>query len=344
MEFQRIVRRDAQELVGFYLDEEHRARMARMKPIRRFWYVLWWLLKGLFRKLSPVRRTLFVISLVCLGLGDFSFHGGETDFSVNFYIPSAVILLFILMLELKDKLVAHGELQVGRAVQLALLPDRNPILAGWQIWLMSRPAHDVGGDLADYLHLDDTRLGIALGDVAGKGLGAALLMAKLQATLRTIAPDCISLSELGAKLNRIFCRDCVPGRFATMVYIELAERTGRVRVLNAGHPTPIAVRPDALADLPPAALPIGILADTTFPEQSLELEHGDFLLLYSDGLTEARNREGVFFGEERLRALLARIRSMPIEVAGSQIVDAVEQFVGDARMSDDLSMVLLRRE
>src|SRR5512138_3275825 len=92
----------------------------------------------------------------------------------------------VLMLELKDKLLARSELEAGRTVQLALMPDRPPVVPGWDIWLYSRSANDVGGDLVDYLQIDPQRLGVMLGDVAGKGLPAALLMAKLQATLRAL--------------------------------------------------------------------------------------------------------------------------------------------------------------
>jgi len=342
-DFKRTVRRDLEEIYGFYVDEDDRARLAQMRKLRRSILLVVWLLKSLFRKLSPVRRTLLMISLICLYLGDFSFEHGNFHIFFNFYIPSILILLWIVMLELKDKLVVREEMEIGRAVQLALLPDDNPAVGGWGIWMMSRPANDVGGDLADYMRLDGGRLGLSLGDVTGKGLGAALLMGKLQATIRAIAPDFLSLAELGARINRIFCRDCDPTRFATLVYAELTEDLGLLRILNAGHPPPVVVRAAGVEVLSPEAPPIGMLPDALFVEQHLELQPGDMVLFYSDGLTEARDRDGIFFGEERLYALLPALRSVPVEDAGVRIVEQVDRFIGDARASDDLTVILLQR-
>jgi sigma-B regulation protein RsbU (phosphoserine phosphatase) len=234
-------------------------------------------------------------------------------------------------------------MEIGRAVQLSLLPQTNPTAAGWDIWLMSRPANDVGGDLADFLVMDGRRVGMSLGDVAGKGLGAAMLMAKLQATLRAIAPDCYSLAELGARINRIFHRDCGPTRFATLVYAELVEESPTLRILNAGHPPPVAVRSAGVDVMPAVALPIGMMPDSVYVEQRLELERGAFVLLYSDGLTEARNSDGAFFGEERLFDMLPGLGGLPAAAVGERIVEEVERFIGEEKASDDLSMIVLRR-
>ncbi len=342
-DFKRVVRSDLDDITGFYLDDELRFRLAKMRRIPRAWTFLLWLMKSLLRKLTPVRRTLLVISLICLGLGEFTIDQGSAHLTFNFYIPSILILLWIVMLELRDKLVVREEMEVGRAVQLALLPERNPELPGWSIWLVSRPANDVGGDLADYLPLEDSRLGLSLGDVVGKGLGAALLMAKLQATLRAIAPESRSLAELGARTNRIFCRDCGPGRFATLIYAELAADSNTLRILNAGHPSPVVVKANGV-DIPPSvSLPIGVAPDATYVEQRLELDSGDLAVLYSDGVTEASNREGAFFGEQRLHALLPALRNLKAEEVGARIIEEVGRFVGDARPSDDISLIVLQR-
>jgi len=342
-EFNRTLRRDLDDIYWFYVDDEGRARLAKMSRIRRFFVLLWWLLKSLLRKLSPVRRTLLIIALVCFYLGDFRFDGDGWGFRLNLYPFSFAILLWIILLELKDKLLVREEIEVGRAVQLTLLPQSNPKVAGWDIWLMSRPANDVGGDLADYLSLDGSRLGIALGDVAGKGLGAAMLMAKLQATLRSLAPDYLSLAELGARINRIFYRDCGSTRFATLIYAEITENAGGMRVLNAGHPPPVVVGAARVDVLPAVALPIGMLPDAVYVEQHIEVEPGGFVLFHSDGLTEAANEEGTFFGDDRLHDLVSSLRGLPAEQAGERIVGEVERFIGEGRPGDDLSMIILRR-
>jgi sigma-B regulation protein RsbU (phosphoserine phosphatase) len=342
-EFKRTLRRDLGDIYWFYVDEDSRARLAKMRRIRRFFVLLWWLLKSLLQKLTPVRRTLLLISLVCFYLGDFRFDGDGWGFRVNSYPFSVLILLWIVLLELKDKLLVREEMEVGRAVQLTLLPQRNPALAGWDIWLMSRPANDVGGDLADYLALEGSRLGLSLGDVAGKGLGAAMLMAKLQATLRAIAPDFLSLAELGARINRIFYRDCGPTRFATLIYAEIAEKSGKMRVLNAGHPQPLVLGTAGVQVLPAVALPIGMMADSVYVEQHIDVEPGGLVLFHSDGLTEAANKEGAFFGDERLREMLPALRGLPAEQVGARIVEEVERFLGEGRPGDDLSMIIMKR-
>ena len=342
-DFKRTVRRDLEDIYGFYVDEDHRARLAKMRRIRRFFVLLWWLLKSLLLKLTPVRRTLLLISLVCFYLGRFSFTGEGVRLSFNFYVPSILILLWIVLLELKDKLLVREEIEVGRVVQLSLLPQNNPTVAGWDIWLMSRPANDVGGDLADYLEMDGSRVGLSLGDVAGKGLGAAMLMAKLQATLRAMAPDFLSLAELGARINRIFYRDCGPTRFATLIYAELAANSQRLHVLNAGHPPPVVVGTSGVHVLPSVAHPIGMMSDAVYVEQQIELEPGGLVLFHSDGLTEARNVDGAFFGDDRLLELLPALRKLSAEAVGVRIVEEVERFTGEARQSDDLSMIILKR-
>ena len=254
-----------------------------------------------------------------------------------------MLLLVILLLELKDKLLSHEEMQAGRVVQRALMPERDPELSGWEVCLYTESANEVGGDLVDYLALDASRLGVALGDVAGKGLPAALLMAKLQATLRALAPEGDSLAKLGSRLNRILHRDGLPNRFATLVYFEIVADSGRVRMLNAGHMPPLLLRCTEVEEMPQASSALGMFLDATFVEQQVDVGIDDLLVAYSDGLTEAMNRAGQFFGEERLRGLVADLAGLSAKTASARLVVGVEAFVGDAPRHDDLSLVVLKR-
>ncbi|MCH8962050.1 MAG: SpoIIE family protein phosphatase, partial [Bacteroidetes bacterium] len=147
----------------------------------------------------------------------------------------------------------------GRAVQFALMPKQHPTLPGWETWLFTRPAKEVGGDLVDYLAINEDRLGLALADVAGKGLGAAMFMAKLQSTLRAIAPNFERLSDLGAAVNQIFIRDGLPGRFISLVYLEIEPEAGQVRLLNAGHLPPLVVHADSIEEMPKGAPALGLV-------------------------------------------------------------------------------------
>lgn len=337
------LRRDFKELYSFYIDSETQERLKSEKRISRFIHASWYLLKSLILKLTPARRFLLLVSIVFFFFGDASF--GDNNFHVSFHnnIFSYLLLLLVLMLELKDKLLAHDELQIGKTVQKALLPEENPTLAGWSIWLFTRPANDVGGDLVDYMNLDENRVALALGDVAGKGLGAALLMSKLQSTLRAIAPDYKSLSELGERINQIFCRDSLPNKFSTLIYIELSQNSGKVRLLNAGHLPPLVLRGSKVEELARGAPALGLLKTSKFEEQVIEMNPSDLLVAYSDGVTEARNERDEFFGDQRLRSIIGKSAGISPDHVGEKILEDVDWFVGEAPRSDDLSLVIIKR-
>lgn len=338
--FRHSVKEEFNELKESMLNEQRQKRLTQMSRIQKWFYVPWWLLKSLFLKLTPVRRLLLIIGALLLGV---NINAAAGQVTINLQLLGTLFILFVLMLELKDKLLAQGELEAGRAIQQALMPQRTPAVPGWDVWLFTRSANEVGGDLVDFIPIDATRFGIALGDVAGKGLSAALLTAKLQATLRALVPYFTSLAELGNKLNHVFCRDCLKNIFASLVYLDCQSHSGLVRILNAGHIPPILVRGKQLEEMKKGDLALGIASDVSFIEQQVALETGDFILLYSDGVTEARNESGEFFGEAKLFKLILEIADLPTNEIGEQIVAAVERFMGEAKTHDDLSIALLRR-
>ena len=332
------LKQDFKEIYRFYLDSETRRALDGMGRGQRWLFLTGWLLKSSILKLTPNRRLMLLLGGVSVLLGLFGFIGYVWGFGL-----ALVILMLVLLLELKDKLLAQDELEAGRAVQFALMPDEHPSLPGWQSWIFTRPANEVGGDLVDYLRLDGARLGLVLGDVAGKGLGAALVMAKLQATLRALAPDHRAFGSLGARLNRVFCSDGLPSCFVSMAYLEVEPGKGDVRLLNAGHLPPLVVRPGSLEQPTKGAPALGLKADAGYDEQTLHLDAGDLLVVYSDGLTEARAEDGTFFGDDRLRLMLPHLRDLDVAEAGRLILSELDRFVGDARPHDDLSLILLKR-
>jgi len=223
------------------------------------------------------------------------------------------------------------------------MPERTPKIAGWEIWLFTQPANDVGGDLVDYQKIDEQKYGAALGDVVGKGLGAALFMAKLQATLRTLVPDIASLTKLGEKLNEIFHRDSLPNSFASLVFARFNIDSGIISILNAGHFPPIIIRNDELEEMSKGGAALGLKPDAKYIEQQVELNKNDMLFIYSDGLTEARDEQGNFFGETRLLNLLPQLNKLSVVEAGEKLVSNIENFIGKAKPADDLSIILLKR-
>jgi sigma-B regulation protein RsbU (phosphoserine phosphatase) len=340
--FRRAVAQTFEDLEAFYLSEERQQRLAGMGRARRWLYLGAWLLKSLFLNLTPARRVLLALALILLSVRA-QWGGGGHSLQIDFGVLAVGLLLLLLMLELMDKLVARSELQAGRVVQQALLPKEAPQVAGWDVWMSTRPANEVGGDLVDFVPHEDGRVGLVLADVCGKGLPAALLAARLQATLLAFIPGLPSLAELAAKLHRVFRTRGLENRFATLVYLELEPGSARIRLVNAGHMSPLVVGPGQVQPLPAGGPALGIPGATTYKEQSIDLAVGQTLVVYSDGVTEAVNEGHAFFGNERLLGSLRETAGRSAAEVARQLLGAVEAFVGEARWHDDVSLVVVRR-
>jgi hypothetical protein len=330
-------------LESFYLTDEDRRQLAAMKGARRLLRRLGWFIKSLLMKLTPARRIMLAGAIVTLVLGLQRIDIRTFHLSLRFPLVGTFLVFAVLILELKDKLMARDELEAGRKVQLALMPSATPRVPGWDVWLYTQPANDVGGDLVDHLQIDERRHFVALGDVSGKALPAALLSVKLQATLRALAPNFDDLGELGAAVNFILQRDGLPSRFASLVYLLLTTDSGCVRALNAGHMPPLIVRNNKVTSMDRGSVVLGIMPNATFSEQVIELNTGDTMIVYSDGVSEAMNEADDFFGEDRLYAIAQRTSGQPVGAIGARILADVASFVGHAPVSDDVSLMVLRR-
>lgn len=333
------------DLKQYFLNEERKKKLEGMNIFKKILLLPWWLLKALYFRLTPFRRLLLFVGIIALiTSGNITTNADETSINLNLSATLAgIIFLFILALELKDKLLAKTELEEGRAIQQALMPVRSPIIPGWDVWLFTRSANDVGGDLLDFIQISEKKFGIAAGDVAGKGLSAALLMAKLQSTIRALVYDYSSLSELGNKLNRIFHRDSPTKIFASMIYTELNSESNNIKFINAGHYPPIIVRREKTEQLQKDAPALGLIFESVFTEQVVSLIQNDFMVIYSDGLTEAQNETGEFFGEARLIELLHNIQTKSSQQIGEFILSNVDSFIGKTPAHDDLTLVLLKK-
>ncbi|MCR4440352.1 MAG: PP2C family protein-serine/threonine phosphatase [bacterium] len=338
----RGLRQELRDIYHFYVEPERRESLKRMHRLVRWIYVVIWVGMSMLAKLTPLRRFLLVLSLIMTILNTrFTFMG--SDVSLNFGALGFILLLIVLLLELKDRLLFQDELVAGKAVQEALLPKERPVLSGWDTWLYTHPANEVGGDLVDYLALPRGRLAVCLGDVAGKGLGAALCMAKVQATLRALAASLRSLSALANRLNEILCRDGLPQRFVSLVVASLSSRNGRIQLLNAGHLPPFLLTDGQCQELPRGQAALGLTPKTRYRLQRLRLEKGDIVFLYSDGITECRNQRQESFGEARLAHILTSEKWASAEQMGKRVIAEVANFVGEARLEDDFSIAILRR-
>ena len=336
-DFKRTMRQDYDDLKEFYLNDQQKERLESMGWFRKWFYSILWLLKILFLKLSSSRRIILLIGFVLLFT---SMNNNDND--KGLFIIGSILILFVLMLELKDKLLAYHELLEGRLIQRSLMPEENPEVPGWDVWLFTRSANDVGGDLVDYIEIERGRIGLTLADVSGKGLGAALLTAKLQATIQAIVPDYKSLDQLLAKINRIFYRDTMRKSFASLVFLEIEELSGKIHFVNSGHLPPVKLVDNQVVELSKGGPALGLSPDSVYTEQQTTLKKDDFLLIYSDGLTESRNRKGDFFGERRLFDLLSRIKPASAEEMGERMVQEVDLFIEGGRSYDDLSIIILK--
>lgn len=337
--------KEYKDLKEYYLSEERKTKLESMGGCRKFFLIPWWLLKALFYKLTPFRRILLLLSIFLLLIsGNNRIDSGNVTIDIiGPGIIGGLILLFILALELKDKLLAKTELEEGRAIQLALMPLQSQKVEGWDIWLYTRSANDVGGDLLDFIKIDENRYGIAVGDVAGKGLSAALLMSKLQASIRALVYDSSSLSLLAEKLNTIFHRDSPSKIFASLVYSEINNGSNKLKFINAGHFPPLIVRSNQIEQLQKNAPALGIVKEALFQEQEIILNENDFIIFYSDGLTEAQNESGEFFGELRLLDLLKTTESFSSSQLGEMILQNVDSFVNKFPAHDDLTLAVLKK-
>jgi sigma-B regulation protein RsbU (phosphoserine phosphatase) len=168
-------------------------------------------------------------------------------------------------------------------------------------------------------------------------------MAKVQSTLRALATDAPSLSALAAKTNDILCRDGLPNRFATLLYFDLRDSDGAVRLVNGGHMPPVLVSAGGYHDLQRGDMALGMMPGASYREQHQDVKRGEMLVAYSDGLTEALNASGEFYGEERLHAVFAQVAPLSAKEAGARILESVDAFIGTTRPYDDLSLIVLKR-
>lgn len=239
-----------------------------------------------------------------------------------------------------EKEKALREQAEARQIQRALLPERAPIITGYSIDGLCLQLSAVGGDWYDYLRLNDKSWGLALGDVCGKGMAAALLMSATRSLFRTAAEESQSPSEVLARLNRFLVKDFPHGRFVTLVYLMLNAEHGTVRFANAGHPYPLrtGISAGSTELRTEKGCPLGLM-ESEYSEIELVLRPKDCVLIYSDGVVEASNSKGEEYGISRLEQSLER----PNASAHSILAD-VQQFARGGTLTDDATAIVLRRE
>jgi sigma-B regulation protein RsbU (phosphoserine phosphatase) len=233
------------------------------------------------------------------------------------------------------------ELAEARKIQEGLLPKTMPALNGFELASAWQPAREVSGDYLTAFRLGSDHVGLCVADVAGKGLPAALLMANMQATLRLAAFETLEPREVCSQLNRMMCANTPENKFITCFYAVLNTSTKRLTFTNAGHNPPVLIRADGTCRrLTQGGKVIGAFEDSTYMQREVQLQSGDRLLMFTDGLTETVNAYGDEFGENRLIELLTKERARHAADLQDQILRSVCEF-NDGEFEDDATSILL---
>ena len=320
----------------------------RLHVVKEFFWAV-------FEKLSPARRVLMLLALVLLVIPHSSFTDQEAgkvtavEFDTHFW--AALLLLVVLMLEIADRVVMKRDLQIAREIQTWLLPGAPPQIPGLVIAYATRPANTVAGDYYDVFPrpgrtTEENRVVLAVADVAGKSIPAAMLMATFQASLKTLSTAQVALPELAANMNRYACQNSQGGlRFTTAFLAEYDPVNRTVHYINAGHNNPILRRANGQIErLDVGGLPYGILPEVKYESATVTLAPGDWLVIFTDGLVEAENRLQEDYGEARLLSAIEAGKSgSPAEML-KRLMAEVDLFVGATPQHDDVTCLLLKAE
>ena len=363
-DLQRLFTHDTPDAYRFFargLDED---RFAGLPPWKRLPLRIRQIFVAFTLKLPPARRALYVAALFIALLGVVRLFRGFGAIEVPLGLPfiqiavltpiwadgtfalllSLFLVNLLVLLEVADRLSLKGELEVAREIQLAMLPSGTFRAADIEICGITRPANTVGGDFYDVLPLRDGRVIVTVGDVAGKGSPAALLMALLLAVLRTLVDEELEAPALAARLNAQICRHSPSSRFITLFYSVYTPATGALTYVNAGQTPPIIRRRDGRYErLGSTGVALGMFEGSVFGALETRLEPGDTLVLYSDGITEAEDPSGQPFEEAGLELVVERhANAQPAELS-TLILAAVAAHAKDSRFTDDLTVLILKR-
>jgi len=259
---------------------------------------------------------------------------------------SAQVIKNARLLEEEKKYRAlQEEMKLAYRIQMDLLPGENPMVKGYDIAGRSIPAKAVGGDYYDFIPAGDARLAFCLGDVVGKGMPAALLMANTQATLRGQVENQLSPAGVMKKANSLLYRSTDDGKFVTLFLAYLDPATDRITYCNCGHEYPLIFRNSGKTEsLQTEGLILGAIKDFHFGEGTTKMEPGEILLLYSDGIPEAFNQEGQQYGAGRLKNVIWGLRDSSSEQIISGLIESIREFAGEREQSDDITLIVIRRD
>ncbi len=341
---------DARTSYRLYSKEIETERPQGRGRVKHFIWMARQFLWAVFDKLTPARRVLLLFALILL-IPDVDVvwenHSHTLGASGAFW--GVILLLVLLLLEISDRVVMKRDLQIAKEIQAWLLPPEPPTVPGLEIAFATRPANTVAGDYYDVFPRQAAQSPggdylIAIADVAGKSVPAAMLMATFQASLKTLAATASSLTELVGRMNNYACTNSQNGRrFTTAFIAEYEPASSALRYVNAGHNPPILRRAAGTIErLQAGGIPLGVQQNAAYESGAVTFEAGDWLVVFTDGVTEAENARADEYGEARLlTALRVNLAAAPQGLLNAIMLD-LDRFVGDAPQHDDITLLLLK--
>ncbi|HYA64085.1 MAG TPA: PP2C family protein-serine/threonine phosphatase [Candidatus Sulfotelmatobacter sp.] len=340
---------DARSSYGFYGKDVDWDEVNKLPKWKRPFRVAGQLFWAMMNKLTPARRVLLLIALFLLLISGVQFQSGNNTVEIKFEFLSALLFLLLLSLELADKVIMKRDLEIAREIQTWLVPSEPPSIPNAEVAFHTRPQNSVAGDYYDAFYplknsASNGKLMLVMADVAGKSVPAALLMATLQASLRTLASEGQPLSQLAERLNHYACEHSLGGqRFTTTVVAEFDPDTRQLSYVNAGHNAPILRRTNGVVErLESCSVPLGISSTAKFPSAQVALQAGDTLVLFTDGVVEAFNSAGEEFSDARWVNLIRSLPRLTAQDTLRSLMKNVEDFVGPTRQSDDITCLVLQ--
>jgi phosphoserine phosphatase RsbU/P len=349
-------KRDARTGFQFYRRDYEAGAPADQRKTEKVFHRAQEIIWAILSKLTPARRVLLLIGVILLVFpsGGFQFQKGTTDIeitSLNFQFWGGALLFILLMLEIADRVVMKRDLEIARDIQSWLLPAAPPVIPGLAIAFATRPANTVAGDYYDVFARNasagaDPHFLLAVADVAGKSIPAALLMATFQASLKTLSATPSGLLELVAAMNRYACSNSQGGlRFTTAFIAEFNPVDRVLQYINAGHNNPILRRSSgAIERLSEGGLPLGIQQEGKYSAAEVTLAPGDWLVVFTDGLVEAENQLAEPYGEDRLVGVLQSGVAGTPELLLQRMIAEVNTFVGTTPQHDDITCMVIKAE
>jgi sigma-B regulation protein RsbU (phosphoserine phosphatase) len=347
-------RKDAHSSYRLYSQDVDPTRIEGASHSHHFFGVAKQFFWAIVEKLTPARRVLLLLALVLIIV-----PGGEWTlitkshevkvFALDFHFWGGPLMFVLLVLEVADRVVMKRDLQIAKEIQAWLLPSQPPSVPGLEIAFATRPANTVSGDYYDVFPRASAEPGsntflIAVADVAGKSIPAAMLMATFQASLKTLSSTHGPLTELVARMNRYACSNSQRGRrFTTAFIAEYEPSSRRLIYVNAGHNNPVLRRrTGSIERLEAGGVPLGVMEDATYESGESILQPGDWLAIFTDGVIEAENTQQQEYGEARFIGMLhSGVMTTP-DVLLESILTDLDRFAGNAPQHDDVTCVLMR--